>query len=180
MASVFPLKIRPGSIALLISLSVAGCGANTTPLPTAALVPPTSVVLATPTVPDTRVWNKVAFGASNVTITFYSDTTGTPCIRYQTDTRVQTPVEKCATATNLVAEQGTVTDALGKMYTVIVGRILSPQITAVSLEMSTGENSPAEITDNGFAVILSGQHKAIRAVPIDQYGNLVGQIFSFG
>jgi hypothetical protein len=179
------LNIRRGFGALLLGMTitaVAGCGA-TSPQPTAVGIPPTSVVLPTgnaaPTVPATRIWKKQPVGNSSVTITFYTGSNGRPCVRFQLDTGNNAPVEKCAAANNLVAVQGVTPDSGGKMYTVIVGRALSDQITAVSLEMANGTNMPAEISDGGFAVVLAGQQKAIRAVPIDQYGNLVGRIYAF-
>jgi hypothetical protein len=179
--TVYSLKIRRGISVLLIGATitaVAGCG-TASPQPTVIGQPPTSAILPTGTV-ATRLWKKQPVGNSSATITFYTGSSGSPCIRYQLDTRNNTPVEKCATTNNLVAVQGVSPDSLGKMYTVIVGRILSDQITAVSLEMSNGSNMPAQISDGGFAVVLAGQQKAVRAVPIDQYGNLVGRIFAFG
>lgn len=162
-------------------MAVAGCGAFSPP-PTEVGVIPTIAVLPTvvPTVPSTRVWKKQPVGNSNVTVTFYTAPDGNPCIRYHLDTANSTPIEKCTATNNLVAVQGVAPDSLGKTYTIIVGRILSDQITAVSLEMSNGTNTPAQVSDGGFAVILPDQQKAVRAVPIDQYGNLVGRIFAFG
>jgi hypothetical protein len=139
-----------------------------------------STPASTPTTASERIWKKAAVGQNNAIITFYGGPGNNTCIRYQLDTANSTPAEKCTTASNLVAVQGVVTDSAGKQYTIITGRILNNQITAVSLEISGGSNTPAEVDDGGFVVVLPLKQQAIRAVPIDQYGNLVGQIFAFG
>ncbi len=125
-------------------------------------------------------------GADTLTLTFYADSDGRQCLRYAIDARSDfQPVSDCATSAraNLVAVQGIETDSLGASYSIVAGRVLDARITAVSIEFSDGTNTPAGVQtagdDLGFAVILSGRHTAIRAIPIDQYGNLVGAKFTF-
>jgi len=162
---------------------LAGCGSTSSQatvesLPTMTAILPTATTA--PTAASERVWKKQAVGASNVTITFYSGPGGSACIRIQLDAAASAPVEKCAVSGTLVAIQGTTTDSAGKLYTIVAGRCLANQITAVSLEMASGDNTPAEVEDGGFVITLPVKKKAVRAVPIDQYGNLVGQIYAFG
>jgi hypothetical protein len=126
------------------------------------------------------------FGADWLTLTFYADSTGRRCLLYTITARSGfQPVSACATTARatLIAVQGIETDSLGASYSIVAGRVLDARITAVSIEFSDGSNTPAGVQaagdDLGFVVILPGQLTAIRAIPIDQYGNLVGDKFTF-
>jgi hypothetical protein len=125
-------------------------------------------------------------GADRLTLALYADSAGLRCVRYTIDARRDfQPVSACATSARatLVAVRGIETDSLGASYSIVAGRVLDARITAVSIEFSDGSNTPAEVQaagdDLGFAVILPGRYTAIRAIPIDQYGNLVGDKFTF-
>lgn len=175
--------MKLGLLGLLVFV-VTACGSTPTQ-PTAASLPPTSAALTAviidpspTTATSAHVWKQQTVGKQNVTVTFYDNSSGAACVRY--DLAAGGPVEKCATANNLVAVQGTTTDSDGTIYTIVAGRILSDKITAVSLEMANGSNTSVPADDGGFLTVSPGQSKFARAVPIDQYGNLVGRIFTFG
>ncbi len=123
----------------------------------------------------------MSVGADTLVVTFYTDANQSLCLRYTFRARTIAPVSKCSSskAATLLAVQGVETDSTGKIFSTIVGRAFDNQITAVSLELSDGSNTPVEVTEGGFAVVLPGKHTAIRAIPIDQYGNLVGDKFIF-
>ncbi|GAB4436955.1 MAG: hypothetical protein Kow00120_04140 [Anaerolineae bacterium] len=66
----------------------------------------------------------------------------------------------------------------GAAQTVIFGDVLSPDVTAVSIEFAVGgENAVAEMGDGGYWLLAPGA--PARAVAIDALGNLV-QLFTFG
>ncbi len=136
---------------------------------------------ATPTDEPDRTWGKLPFGRDKLTVSFYTDNAGDPCVRYLADLPGATGKAKCTPQAHpsIVAVQGSETDSKGAAYTIIVGRVFSDRVTAVSIEFADGTNTPAEISDRGFALVLPGSHQAIRAIPIDQYGNLAGEKFAF-
>jgi hypothetical protein len=155
-----------------------------------ALTPIASAASATPSVlplPEAdRLLLEQPLGAGKLTITFYADSAGRQCLRYTISARSDfQPVSQCATSARatLVALQGIETDTQGAVYSIVAGRVLDERITAVSIEFSDGGNTPAEVknagNDAGFIVVWPGKHAAIRAIPIDQYGNLVGAKYTF-
>ncbi len=150
--------------------------------PTSTVALPTStqpMISATSTPePAARTWAERPFGADKVAITFYADPNGSKCLRYTIGSRSNAACASSRRST-LLALQGIEADSAGTVYSIIVGRTFSDQITAVSFEFTDGSNTPAEVDDGGFLVILPGQRTAIWAIPIDQYGNLVGDKFTF-
>ncbi len=121
-----------------------------------------------------------------MTVTLQHSPDGNLCLGYQLASATKATSilrQRCVApgAGTLIAVQGVEASPDGKMYTIIVGEALSSQITAVSFEFADGGNTPADVQPDGsFMVSLPGQRKAIHAIPVDQYGNLVGPIFAFG
>jgi hypothetical protein len=130
--------------------------------------------------PDRR-WAEKPVGTDKVTVSFYGDNAGNPCIRYLAAMPGSRGVSKCAPQTDaaLLGIQGNETDSAGTVYSIVTGRILKDKVTAVSIEFDDGSNAPAEIKDGGFILVQTGNHRAISAVPIDQFGNLVGGKYTF-
>ncbi len=121
-----------------------------------------------------------------MTVTFYSESDGRLCLRYdfKNAPRSSSPARiaaSCAASprASLVALQGLETDAAGATYSITVGRTLSDKVTVVTVEFSNGESLPVQVDEGGFIVVLPGRRGALRAIPIDQYGNLVGERFTF-
>lgn len=149
----------------------------TSMLPTAGATA-TATTDSLPTREPDRIWLQQSFGMQGkITVSFTSNLDGNPCIRYT----VSTPVERCTFREHptLIAAQSTEKDREGNVYMIIVGRVFDPRVSVISLELGPDSNLPTQISDGGFIVIFPGQHPALRAVPIDQYGNLVGEMFSF-
>lgn len=180
-------------------LGVAACSAVATATPGEARLPTFAVTVAAPTTvpgaatqvsaptstvprPESdQLWKEQPMGADILAVTFYTDTSQNRCLRFAVKGRAEPAISACSSSktATLLAVQGVETDSAGTVFSVIVGRTFSDQITAVSLELADGGNTPAEVTDRGFAVVLPGKRTAIRAIPIDQYGNLVGDKFVF-
>jgi hypothetical protein len=172
-------------IFLLAGLSACG-GAS--PQPTADVVLHPSLVFssdsttlaATSPAPLDRTWSQQAWPGKNVTINFLTNANGQRCVAYHLDSSSEADAQRCVgSQSTLVAVQRLETDADGKVYTLIVGRVLNDRITAVSLEMVGGASQPIDVIDDSFVLNLPGQHLALRAVPVDQYGNLVGALYTF-
>jgi hypothetical protein len=141
---------------------------------------PTNTVLAvtliSPTHEPDRVWSEQAVGTERVIVSFYSNDTQ-KCIRL---TIQSAQTDRCERSdAGLVAVQSILTDSGGQAYTIVAGRILRDAITVVSIELDRGDNTPAELSDAGFFVVLPGKRTVISVVPIDQYGNLVGVRYLF-
>jgi hypothetical protein len=180
-------------------LGMVACGPAPATVSGEARLPTFAVIVATPTAaPGTaeqvnapnsaaplpeadQLRQEQAMGADMLAVTFYTDASQNRCLRFAVKGRSEAAISACSSAitATLLAVQGVETDSAGAVFTVIVGRTFSDQITAVSLELADGSNTPAEVTDRGFAVVLPGKRTAIRAIPIDQYGNLVGDKFVF-
>ncbi len=183
----------------VIALAVTACTPSVSthvPLPTYAgglpaaatrapsPAPPTSTTLSatvnppvTPSAEPNRQWAEQPFGTDRFAVTFYTDADGRPCLRGIVVSRANDqPLTQCAGSARatLIVIPRVELDSQGSAYSLIAGRVLDTRITAVSLEFADGSNTPAEVQDGGFLVVLPGSHTAIRAVPIDQYGNLVG------
>jgi hypothetical protein len=130
-----------------------------------------------------RTWTERPFGAGKLVVAFYTDPGGSRCLRtmLRDVPGATSPQAVCATTkrSTLLALQSVEADSTGAVYSIIAGRALSDQITAVSIEFTDGDNTPAEVDDGGFLVMLPGKRTALRAIPIDQYGNLVGDKFTF-
>src|SRR5258708_13682674 len=172
--------VRAIGVTLLLA-SFTACGASSPP-PTADVVLHPSLVFSVDgtTAPLDRTWNQQAWPGRTVTITFMTNPNGLRCVAYHLDSSGEAPVQRSIDiSTTLVAVQGVETDTDGKVYTLIVGRALSDQITAVSLELPGGASQPTDVINGAFVLALPGQHLALRGVPVDQYGNLVGTLFTF-
>jgi hypothetical protein len=64
--------------------------------------------------------------------------------------------------------------------TIIVGRVLAPDVVTVALEFTEREPIIVDVESSGFIAIFPGwENKPIQAVPINQFGNLVGEIYKF-
>ena len=170
-------------------MSLTACG-SAAPPPTADIVLHPSLVFSTDGAPATgataalsasldRTWTQQAWPGTNVTISFTTSPNGQHCVAYQLDSSKDASQRCVNSQSTLVAVQGVITDADGNVYTLIVGRSLNQQITAVSIEMSGGASQPIDVINDAFMLSLPGQHPALRAVPVDQYGNLVGALFTF-
>ena len=192
------LAVVPGIVCAVILSACSG----TTAAPTVAALPKPSLVFdanqssgAAPTEVRTNsnvasagdfadgTFTQQAFPGTSITLSYDHDKTGNICVSYQLAASQSALHQRCIApgVGTLIAVQGVENSSDGKVYTIVVGRVLAAQITAVSLEFSDGGNTPADVQSNGnFAVVLGGQRKAIHAVPVDQYGNLVGPIFAFG
>jgi hypothetical protein len=184
----------------IAAASLAACG-STSAVPTVAALPKPSLVFDTmqaiqnPGAASTTASAPAAIQFTEgtyprqlvpgmgITVAYKKDASGNLCISYQLAVTNSTLHQRCATpnAGTLIAVQGVENSTDAKVYTIVVGQALSAQITAVSLEFADGGNTPADVQANGsFTALLSGQRQAIHAVPVDQYGNLVGSIFVFG
>ncbi len=146
------------------------------PVVSTSTQPVISTVAATE--PADRSWAELSFGVDKAVITFYTDPGGSKCVRYTIGSRSNAACATSARST-LLALQGIEADSAGSVYSIITGRAFTDRITAVSLEFTDGGNVPADVTDGGFVVVLPGKRTAIWAIPIDQYGNLVGDRFTF-
>ncbi len=178
--------VRAIGVTLLLA-SFTACGASSPP-PTADVVLHPSLVFSVDGTtapvasyaPLDRTWNQQAWPGRTVTITFTTNPNGLHCVAYHLDSSGEAAVQRCIDSrSTLVAVQGIETDTDGKVYTLIVGRALSDQITAVSLELPGGASQPTDVINGAFVLTLPGQHLALRGVPVDQYGNLVGALFTF-
>ena len=64
-------------------------------------------------------------------------------------------------------------------WTIVAGRALDPQITAVSVEFADGTSQPSDVASGGFVLTVQGKHPARDVVPINAIGNLVGGKITF-
>jgi hypothetical protein len=190
------------TVAVLPTFPMTQSAPPTTPLPTASprpssLLPtpqpgptlepiqrtetsePTQTAL--PPEPD-RIWLEQPLGDSKLVVWFFTEpASARQCIRFTIDTAPGKTFEQCPISTRdvIVGLQSVVVDSHGKDYTVITGRLFTSRVTAVSLELDHGDNTPAQINDAGFIAILPGKRTAFRAIPIDQFGNLAGPKYVF-
>jgi hypothetical protein len=157
-------------------------GASPINPPTLTQVAPTNVQvsdLATHTLPPAnQTWAERPFGTDKIVIAFYTDPNGILCVRYTIGAKSNTNCSPINRST-LVAVQGIEADSAGSVYSIVTGRTFTDKITAVSVEFTDGGNIPTAVEDGGFLVIVPGKRTAIWAIPIDQYGNLVGDKFTF-
>jgi hypothetical protein len=177
-----PLPTFSGAVDARPALPITAQPAESALMPIASAAAPSAL----PSSESDRLPLEQPFGADTLAIAFYTDSGGRPCLRYTINARRDfLPVSNCATSARatLVAVQGIEADAQGAVYSIIAGRALDERITAVSIEFADGDNTPAEVKDTGdsagFIVVLPGEHVALRAIPIDQYGNLVGDKYTF-
>jgi hypothetical protein len=183
--SISPVyRIRLLALILMI-VSLAACSSTppTTLAPTSP--PPTFDSGAVPTVspPLTnqgeRIWLERPLGqSSTLTIKFYSVPDGKDCLRYEVPGN--DPGEACAASSTepLAVIQGVVTDNDGTKHTIIAGRILNEKPTVITLLFNNGESIPVQIDQDGFIVVLDGTKLVHQVVPIDQFGNLVGEVIT--
>jgi hypothetical protein len=171
------INLRAGFFRLLLFLVLCSCSVGN-PAPTAvSVVLPTfgaeqiGVTANATEIPAERVWSVKQFGADQVSIVFSEPS----CVGYQLGS-VQV-VSHCTGGGTVVGVQTTAMDSTGKQYTLIAGRTFSDKITVVAVELDNADNTPVPVTDGGFAIVLPGARRAIALVPIDQFGNLVGERF---
>lgn len=191
------------SIVLLISISVflglGGCGNASSSAPTPPPTLPLYVEDSTPVnldataIPVTEppptdapdsVWLDQPFGGENSTdrlaVYFYTGPGDTPCVRYLVSTPGAKVVSGCTTKTGIMAIISGVEPARdGSLFTIITGRVLENKTVVVSFQMENGDTLPVSVDNGGIILILPGQRHALQAVPIDQFGNLTGNIYTF-
>jgi hypothetical protein len=166
------IKLRAGLVRLILFLTLVSCG-NGTPAPTTGI--PTfdagqSGISVSPTTPPAnRLWGTRPFGVDQVVIIFSEP----QCVGYQLGEAQA--VSSCTGGGTVIGVQGVATDSNGTQYTIIAGRTFSDKVSVVAVELDKGENTPAPVTDHGFALVLPGTRHAVALVPIDQFGNLVGE-----
>ncbi len=195
-------SLRNSLLLVVLALALTGCiqpdAPNPDATPTAPLLaaqPPAAetAVSAAPTAPPAQlptqpplllptsepaqwIWRYEPVGPEQVVIMFYQQAANR-CIRYIFRSKV---VARCGSpGQTLVAVSGLELAADNVQHTIISGRIIDERITAVSLEMQDGSSLPMDVNERGFVVILSDGRKPLRAVPVDQFGNLVGTQFNF-
>jgi hypothetical protein len=182
---MIPCLRHMGLLGLLV---LAACGSTvTSPTATApqtllatAVDPTRTAAQTTPITAvdeaEPEIWLEEDFldTGAPVAIVFYE--ANGPCIRYMVDI----PQEACAKAgASLVMVSGLQTDKAGYLYTVVAGRILDNSIVTVVVEMDGNESLPVLVNKGGVFVILPGKVTLRNAVPINQFGNTVGEIFRF-
>ncbi|CAG0961133.1 MAG: hypothetical protein IT322_07465 [Anaerolineae bacterium] len=169
---------------LLVALLSVGCGGNNSPTPTAslptmAISPSAPSASAPPPAAEPLIWLEQPFGtADTLAVLFYEDEiTGIPCIRYM----IKAPVSRCATRgdASMVAVYGVEDDSNGQTFTVVAGRVLRPEVAVISVVFADGQSFPVTVAEGGIILLAPGQGKPLEAVPIDQFGNIVGEIFRF-
>jgi hypothetical protein len=156
-----------------VQQTAAPAGSNPTmaPLPTTA--PP---VAGGGIVAPDGLWKQQPVGPETVAVMFFHQN-GAGCIRYIFRATV---VPRCAAGTQTMAVlTGMVQTADKVQWTIIAGRSLDPQITAVSVELADGSSQPADVTTGGFVIALQGVHQPRDVVPINAIGNLVGGKIGF-
>jgi hypothetical protein len=167
---------------------VVGCSSPTpTTAPTIEItidpLPGQVVTVTTAPIETDEVYLERPFGAGSLIVGFSSDTSGNRCISYtirNADT-VQSFNERCATSldANMIAVQGVERDSNGTVYTVVVGRVATDQVSVVAIEYDDGSTLTPNVEGRGFVVISEGQRRALRAVPINERGDTVGTIYEF-
>jgi hypothetical protein len=178
------------SSALLIALSIlSACGVQAAPPAggVATTAPPAAVPSATPESPAARpaatddIWLEQPFGPDGQLAVLFYDEGGQACVRYLVDVAGATPGSACGNPARaaLTAVQGQQTDGAGQMVTIVVGRVFKPATRVVAVEMDDGESFSVNVDGGGIILILEGERRAMRAVPIDEFGNLTGEIFRF-
>lgn len=176
-----PVQVYRAIFYTVLIVFLSACGASTpTPTATTMAIPATMAPSPTTAPVTEREWLSQRFGQDDkLTIVFY-DMIGAKCLRYAINQRE--PKSVCADEGGkdvMIATQSVEQDSTGAVYSIIVGRLLIAAPTVVTLEMTDGSNIPVQVDGDGILVILEGDRRANRAVPINQFGNLSGEIFSF-
>lgn len=156
-----------------------------TAIPAVAGTPPVASPLPPPAQPET-VWVESPFGeGGRVAVLHYTaDGTpnGTPCVRFLVETAGAQPHSRCANAgsgAGVVAVVSVERDPTNARFLIVAGRALNPAIRTVVIVMQDGESFPVSVDDGGFILILPGERLPMQAVPIDEFGNTIGAIYSF-
>lgn len=198
---------RVGAFLAVVGIAglLAGCGggeSQATPTPT--LPPPstapTPAASGTGTLPpsgtasgleNADIWLEQDFGTGGkLAVLFYQDSASDEkplCVRFLVSDPPETPpVSACQRARldSLVVAMGT---AIMKRdgqpdapQLIIAGRAISPDVTTVALEFTERPPITVDVVNEGFIVILPDwEDKPLQAVPINQFGNLVGAIYKF-
>lgn len=177
----------------LLVFTMAACagssGASTpptaTPGPPTFAVPTPSLAPQTPTPDDSaQIWLEQPFGESDsLAVLFYTAPDGSACVRFSVSLPEAQPVSGCRSsgqvAVAVVAVQGVRRTAQGETFTIVVGRVVDDKVRVVAFEMESGAPLAPEVDGGGVIAIVPGANRALQAVPIDEFGNTVGQIFKF-
>lgn len=128
-----------------------------------------------------EIWLEQPFGPDGLLAVLFYDEGERACVRYLVDVAGATPSSACGDPASaaLAAVQGQDADSAGQIYTIIVGRVFKAETRVVAVEMEGGESFSVNVDGGGIILILQGERRAIRAVPIDEFGNLTGEIFRF-
>lgn len=194
------MNISPGSrtsvslsVIASISLFVSACSSTAAVNPTATPSPtPTEAPTVTPPAAAETIWLEQPFGeGETLAVLFYTGPDGRKCVRFLVSYPPNSePVSACQRSADDV-----MVVALGKaaarqaggpdvMHTILAGRVFDEKTTTAAIEFApeSSPNTPmaAQIDQQGFIIILPGE-KVIptQVVPIDQFGNLVGEIYRF-
>ena len=144
--------------------------------PTIAPLPTTAAVVGNGIVAPDGLWKQQPVGPETVAVMFFHQG-ATSCIRFIFRATV---VPHCASGTQTMAILASVIETADKVnWTVVAGRALDSQITAVSVEFTDGTSQPADVANGGFVMVVQGKHPARDVVPINAIGNLVGGKLSF-
>lgn len=146
--------------------------------------PPTPSALPLPPAQSETVWLESPFGAEGrVAVLHYTaDGTpdGVPCVRFLVETTGAEPRSRCAgSGAGIVVVFSVERDPTNARYLIVAGRALNPAIRTVVIVMRDGESFPVSVDEGGFILILPGERVPAQAVPIDEFGNTVGAIYSF-
>jgi hypothetical protein len=156
--------------------------ATLTPVPPTLITTETEPTAATaPPLEADRLWGERPLGKNTVGLYLYG-VNGRRCLRYLADVHTAQVHTICETAAgqSMIATSSIETDSTGSAFTVIAGRVLNARITAVSVEILGGSTVPVVVQDEAFIAVQPGSLTPLRAVPIDEHGNLVGNLFTFG
>jgi len=149
--------------------------ATIAPLPTFGAVANTPDLAITGTAePQAWVWKFANVGPEQVAVMFFQDKNGRRCARYIYRNKV---LERCPqSGQSIVTVAGIEVAADAKPYTIIAGRALDRRVTVVTIEFQDGSSEPIPVVDGGYLAVESGIKPVKRAVPVDQFGNLVGAV----
>lgn len=164
LPAIPPTAIRVATLTPIQPLPSTG---NPTAAPPSTTAPPLSSGIVAPD----GLWKQQPVGPETVAIMFFHQNNSS-CVRYIFRATV---VPHCAAPGQTMAVLSGVIETADKaQWTIIAGRALDAQITAVSVELADGSSQPADVTNGGFVLTLAGARPARDVVPINAVGNLVG------
>ena len=175
---------------VLCLLLLAGCTPGAAP--TASFPPPTTLAMtpvgaATPTdaarpslapPQGIDVWLEQPFGADKLAVLFYDESPDSRCVGYMVQATSTTACVSPASDV-LAITWGIETDSDGNMFTIVAGRVFRAEVAVVSVVFADGESFPVTVDGGGIILLAPGARTPQEAVPINEFGNVVGKIYRF-